>query len=738
MNTPLNWTLGPYRIAREIDRGQFGTVYEATDAESRQIALKLVPVQGADSDEKVTAECRGAALQQRFSRTYKDLVPEVLDHQRIDPYYAIAMELVSGEPLTAVIKAGRVPAVRAATIARAICQFLEKAHEFTTNIDDPTETLIVHGDLKPAHVLLLDDGSIRVLDFGIAKALAARKAATTNRWGSVDYASPERLESGRVNEQVDFWSVGVILFEMLAGCRPYLHYEHNQSRLETAIRRREPRMRVPLDVDPRLTAVVDKLLASQIERRYQSASQIARDLDAFLDGAPVAAAAESARADQPTVRIPPLPGAVAPAATTIATEPLPSLHGAIAGLETPPRAGTVVETEALPRAVPIPPLPPPPLPAAAPPPAVASTWFERPGFAAGLSLLIPGLGQIYNGDFVRGIFWLIITPGFWIGSAGGFGWPFHLISSYTAYRRAVRRTGGTHVQVPGAPVASFLRRRAPVLVMLLAALLLGTEGVALVRAQQLRGQVPSLDVSDIGSLREAYRRVGRSPFGFGAALVSEPIKTRLVQLADRTIHEFRSDTPALTRADWEHARDGLDLALEIAPADERVASRHQYVLGRLAWMNATTREGVDRAIRLLRESARLDPDSPDPYLGLAAIHAYSTRDLPALKAAINGAEARGYPRGRRERAELGDLHKVLGDRARLAARRLPDGERIGQLREARERYTECVSELDGLNLGSSERTLADCRRRLDAVSDELDDREDERFHVVFRLPFPSV
>src|ERR687895_415869 len=149
MITALNWTLGPYRIAREIDRGHFGTVYEATDADQRQIALKLVPVQGADSDAKVSAERQGAVLQQRFSRTYRHLVPEVLDHQRIDPYYAIAMELVSGEPLTTVIEAGRVPSHRAATIALAICRFLEKAHEFTTHSDDHSETLIVHGDLKP-------------------------------------------------------------------------------------------------------------------------------------------------------------------------------------------------------------------------------------------------------------------------------------------------------------------------------------------------------------------------------------------------------------------------------------------------------------------------------------------------------------------------------------------------------------------------------------------------------------
>ena len=61
-----------------------------------------------------------------------------------------------------------------------------------------------------------------------------------------------------------------------------------------------------------------------------------------------------------------------------------------------------------------------------------------PGLAAVLSVLIPGVGQIYNGDFLRGIFWLVVTPGFWIGSAGALGWPFHLIAAYTAWRRAMR------------------------------------------------------------------------------------------------------------------------------------------------------------------------------------------------------------------------------------------------------------------------------------------------------------
>jgi TM2 domain-containing membrane protein YozV len=64
--------------------------------------------------------------------------------------------------------------------------------------------------------------------------------------------------------------------------------------------------------------------------------------------------------------------------------------------------------------------------------------MNRPGNAAVLSLIIPGVGQIYNGDFLRGIFWLIITPGFWIGTGGTLGWICHLVAAYTAYNRARR------------------------------------------------------------------------------------------------------------------------------------------------------------------------------------------------------------------------------------------------------------------------------------------------------------
>src|SRR5687767_1881162 len=265
----LAWPLDPYLIVRQIGSGKFGTVYYAKHLPTaRDVALKLIPRQGADGHEKVAAERHGAMLQERFGQIHKGFVPEVYDHQPISTFYAISMELVQGQALTDVIAAGPLPPRRAAGIALAICRFLKAAHRFETDIEGVHYALIVHGDLKPDHVLLLEHDEIRVLDFGIAKALAERTLVTTNKWGSIQYASPERLQSeGHVNEHADFWSLGVMLFEMVAGYRPYCRYEHNASRLDAAIRRQEAPEPLPADADPVLVAIIRKLLATQIERQ---------------------------------------------------------------------------------------------------------------------------------------------------------------------------------------------------------------------------------------------------------------------------------------------------------------------------------------------------------------------------------------------------------------------------------------------------------------------------------------
>lgn len=327
---PLNWTLHDYSIGGLIASGHFGTVYLARHVPSgREVALKLIPLHGPDSDEKVAAERHGAVLQQRFGAAHPRLVPDVFEHLPIAPFYAIAMELVQGRQLTTLIADGPVPARQAAEIALAIARFLEKAHQFETDIEGQRYALILHADLKPDHILLLSSGEIRVLDFGIAKALSTRTLVTTNKWGSVQYASPERLQSdGQVNEHADFWALGVMLFEMLAGYRPYRRYEHNASLLDKAIRKQEARDPLPPHTEPALAAIVQKLLAPQPERRYQRAAIITQDLEAFLAGRPTTAGLEYAQASQETVRLDtrrqaPAVAALPRSTTTVPTEPLP-------------------------------------------------------------------------------------------------------------------------------------------------------------------------------------------------------------------------------------------------------------------------------------------------------------------------------------------------------------------------------------------------------------------------------
>ena len=609
----LNWTLHHYSIGHLIASGHFGVVYQARHLPSgRDVALKLIPLQGQDSEEKVAAERHGAVLQQRFCHAHPGLVPEVYEHETIVPFYAIAMELVHGQPLARLIAAGPIPPWRAAEIALTIATFLDKAHRFATDIEGQRYQLIVHADLKPDHVLLRDDGSIRVLDFGIAKALATRTLVTTNRWGSIQYASPERLQSdGHINEHADFWSLGVILFEMVAGFRPYRRHEHNPALLDQAIRKQEVREPLPPGIDPALAAIIHKLLAPQIERRYAAAAAIARDLGDFLRGAPTAAGLEQARAGQETVRLP----------------------GAGPGV---PRQPQTVRTEPLPVA----PAPPAPVTASVPPQAAPRPLPRRAWTAQALRLLTVAL--------LLGI--------------------------------------------------------------------IASESLALIRAERLRMQIPTVEVADLPTLREQFDTINEwTPIGLGAGRISGPLSARLVELADQSILEYRMETPAVAQAQWLGARDCLELAVQLRPGDRPIAARRAYVRGQLARIEKRERD----AIRLFREAARLDPDSPDPYLGLASIYAYSAHDMDGLTQAVREAEARGYTRTRRERAEFGDLHKTLGDQAYAAAAKLSGAARVEQLERAAGDYVRCVQYFDGLRLFNSEANLRQCRQRLAVITAQL-------------------
>jgi serine/threonine protein kinase len=280
----LDRDFGTYRLIRRLGRGGMADVYLARDTTTgAEVALKLVEqAPDRESREVCEAERRGAALQQQFSRV-DNHVPQVHGCGSFEGFFYIDMEYVDGEDLAERIARGPIEPMEAAWVAAEISDFLQKAHEFEAVIDDTRLRGIIHGDIKPKNVRLNAAGQVKVLDFGIAKGLALSRKLTRNDFGSLAYLSPERLDSGDVDIHVDFWSVGVLLHEMLSGAPPF--EAETNSRLEALIRRRQPPPPLPESCPPALARIVLKMLAGDLRRRYQSAADIRLDLEAFHAGA---------------------------------------------------------------------------------------------------------------------------------------------------------------------------------------------------------------------------------------------------------------------------------------------------------------------------------------------------------------------------------------------------------------------------------------------------------------------
>jgi serine/threonine protein kinase len=275
--------VGPYEIVREIGRGGMAAVFLADDTRhSRQVALKLVPV-GDDREARdiLDAERQGARLQQRLAETC-GMVPRVFEEGDHPPYYFIAMEYVHGENLSELIGRGPVAPRDAVRIASDLCRFLDAAHQFSTTLEGRTSTSLVHGDLKPRNVRIADTGEIKILDFGIAKALSLSRKVTRNDFGSMPYLSPERLDSTEVDKHADLWALGVILYELLTGALPFNAVDTR--RLEQQIRSGYHRRPLPATTPAGLQAIVAKLLAPVLSDRYPAAAAVLGDLARFDAG----------------------------------------------------------------------------------------------------------------------------------------------------------------------------------------------------------------------------------------------------------------------------------------------------------------------------------------------------------------------------------------------------------------------------------------------------------------------
>jgi serine/threonine protein kinase len=301
---------GRFTLHRKLPAGGMGRVFEAEDPVGpRRVALKLIDL-GTDPDslQIVSAERLGAELQTRLCAIDKR-VTAIYESGEMPRYFYIVMEYVDGRDLSELYARHGLEAMLAARITQDVVEVLDHAHNFSTTLDGRSIRGVVHGDLKPRNIRLTPAGEVKVLDFGIAKAISLTRNFTQNVFGSVQYSSPQRLLTGEVDAGADLWAAGVMLYEMLAG-HPYFQAE-NGSRLEHVIRSYDRVLPLPDVLPASLRNILRRALHPDLRVRYQTAAQFARDLQAFRNGEAVAGPEDgegtrrAPRNDDATKRTPP-------------------------------------------------------------------------------------------------------------------------------------------------------------------------------------------------------------------------------------------------------------------------------------------------------------------------------------------------------------------------------------------------------------------------------------------------
>jgi len=261
-----------YEIREELGRGGMGVVYKAHDAMlDRTVALKLVP------------EAKGASDEQRLRLLTEARAAAGLNHPNICTVYEvgedagvryIAIEYVEGLTLREYIEQHRgseagLQVPEAASIAAQIADALEEAHRRG----------IVHRDIKSENIMINARGQVKVMDFGLARLRgAARLTQTSSTVGTLAYMPPEAIQGGEADARSDLFSLGAVLYEMVAGKVPF-RGEHEASMMYSILNE-DP---VPLtdtlpDAPPGLLHIINRSLEKDPADRYQSASDMAIDL----------------------------------------------------------------------------------------------------------------------------------------------------------------------------------------------------------------------------------------------------------------------------------------------------------------------------------------------------------------------------------------------------------------------------------------------------------------------------
>src|SRR5437764_1126554 len=273
MSTLRGTTLnGRYRLESRIGAGGMSTVYRATDQTlQRPVAIKLMNREVASESEQLERFRREARAVAQLSHPH---IVGVMDYGQDGGRPYIVFEFVEGETLKGRIRRlGRLPIAEAVAYAIEIARALGAAHA----------RHIVHRDVKPQNVLLDEEGRAKVTDFGIARTLDEEGLTADGRvLGTTDYVSPEQALGQHVTGQSDLYSLGIVLYEMLAGEVPF------KGESQVAVAMKHVREALP-DVQARrpevsssLAAVIDRATAKHLEDRYADDAELIADLEDVL------------------------------------------------------------------------------------------------------------------------------------------------------------------------------------------------------------------------------------------------------------------------------------------------------------------------------------------------------------------------------------------------------------------------------------------------------------------------
>jgi hypothetical protein len=280
--------LGSYDILSKLGAGGMGEVYRARDTTlNRDVAVKVLPEIFASDPDRLA----------RFTREAQTLA--ALNHPHIAAIYgveqsgstrALVMELVEGEDLSVIIARGPIPVTDALPIAKQIAEALEAAHEQG----------IIHRDLKPANIKIRVDGTVKVLDFGLAKAMDPTGSSSADAMnsptltmratqmgmviGTAAYMAPEQAKGRAVDKRADIWAFGVVLYEMLSGHRGY-EAEDVSETLAAVLTREVDWTRLPASIPPPLSALLRDCLVRDPKQRLRDMGEARRTIDRLITGA---------------------------------------------------------------------------------------------------------------------------------------------------------------------------------------------------------------------------------------------------------------------------------------------------------------------------------------------------------------------------------------------------------------------------------------------------------------------